>query len=139
MSSYKQIGDACGGLIEVSKSKMRKIDLIEVRLKIRYKYTWFIPTQVNITDSKGNIFMVQTISYPEGRWFKERNANIHGSFTRQVVLEFNEFDFEAEKYSFMGFVATPLEKREKKPKKAHKNSQNSNERPTISNSPDSTF
>uniref|UniRef100_A0A9I9CG13 Uncharacterized protein n=1 Tax=Cucumis melo TaxID=3656 RepID=A0A9I9CG13_CUCME len=102
---------------------MRKSDLIEVRLKIRHNYISFIPAQINITNSKGNIFTVQTVSFTEGRWFKERNANIHGSFTRQAALEFNEFDFEAEKYSFMGFVATPPEKKDKKPKKSLKHSQ----------------
>ncbi|KAA0040709.1 hypothetical protein E5676_scaffold4170G00120 [Cucumis melo var. makuwa] len=138
MSTYKQIGDACGGLVEVSKSTMRKTYLIEVRLKIRHNYTRLILAQINITDNKNNIFTVQTISYTEGRWFKERNANIHGSFTRQAALKFNEFDFEAKQYSFMRFTATPPKKEEKKPKKTQKNSRNSNERPSISNSLDST-
>ncbi|KAA0047508.1 putative amidohydrolase ytcJ [Cucumis melo var. makuwa] len=120
MNSYRQIGDACGGLVEVSKSTMRKTDLIEVRLKIRHNYTGFIPAQINIKDSKGNIFTIQTVSFTEERWFKERNANIHSYFTRQAALEFNEFDFEAEKYSFMGFVVTPPKKKDKKLKKTLK-------------------
>lgn len=80
-------------------------------------------------DDKGNIFTIHIVSYFEGSWFKERNANIHGSFTRQATLEFDEFDFEAKKYSFMGFVVIPVEKKSRKQKKPPKNDQNSNKRP----------
>uniref|UniRef100_A0A9I9CIE9 Uncharacterized protein n=1 Tax=Cucumis melo TaxID=3656 RepID=A0A9I9CIE9_CUCME len=117
---------------------MRKTDLIEVRLKIRHNYTGFIPAQINIMNSKGNISTFQTVSYTEGRWFKKRNANIHGSFNKQVALEFNEFDFKAEKYSFMRFVVIPPEKKDKKQRNPHKQNRNSNKRLAILNSLDST-
>lgn len=59
--------------MEVSKSiTWRKTDLIEIKLKIRDNYIGIIPTQVTFNDAKDNIFTVQTISYSEGRWFKEK-------------------------------------------------------------------
>lgn len=38
-----KFGCACGGLVEVSKSTLRKTGLIEVRLKVRHSYIGFLP------------------------------------------------------------------------------------------------
>lgn len=64
MNPFKQIGDACNGLVEISKATWRKTDLIiDNRLKVKENYTEFILAQISVIDEKGTSHTVETISF----------------------------------------------------------------------------
>ena len=102
-SSFYQIGEACGGFVEVAKNT--RLDLFEADIKIKYNYMGFIPAFVRIADEEGNHFTIQTIVQAEGKWLKERNPRIHGTFTNEAAKNFNEFKQDYEQYQFLDYIA----------------------------------
>ncbi|KAA0062230.1 hypothetical protein E6C27_scaffold321G00310 [Cucumis melo var. makuwa] len=132
------IGDACRGLLEVSKSTMRKADLIEARLKIKHNYTGFISAQINITNSKGNIFTIHTVSYTEGRWGNDGRLKfvISGQMDKgKGIMVFN--DSQEEKANFLKrknikplkinpLKGTYFQKKKKSPRKIYRVKNNHN-------------
>ena len=74
---------------------------------MKENYIGFIPSQISITDEKGTSHSVQTISFTEGRWVRERNVSIHGTFSSKAVRNFDEHNLEAEKYNVKGSFAYP--------------------------------
>uniref|UniRef100_A0A9I9D6L4 DUF4283 domain-containing protein n=1 Tax=Cucumis melo TaxID=3656 RepID=A0A9I9D6L4_CUCME len=104
-NTFKQISDACGGFLAVSKETREKIDIIETNIKIRLNYTGFVSAIINIIDEDGNRFLIQTVVHAEARWLIERNPCIHGTFSTQAADSFDEFDPSAEQYVFIRNVA----------------------------------
>lgn len=62
---------------------------------------------IGFSNDKGNQFLVQSVAISEGRWIIERNPNIHGTFTREATMVFDEFDPEMENYCFIENIAVP--------------------------------
>lgn len=104
MNTFKEIGNACGGLLEVSKETWEKFEITKGKIKIRNKYTRFIPATISISDKKGNRFLVQIVIVSEMRWLIERNPKIHGMFSREAAMEYDEFNSEKESYCFIGNI-----------------------------------
>lgn len=105
LNTIKQIGETCGGFIEVARETIEKSELIEGLIKIKDNYTGFIPANIRITDEKGDEFIVHSVTHTDGRWLRERNPKIHGSFTKRAAEKFNKFKFDAEQYFFKGNIA----------------------------------
>lgn len=77
--------NACGGFIDVAKETRERSDL---------NYTTFVPATININDRDRNRLLVQIA---EGTWLIiERNPRIHGTFSRQAAVSFDEFNPRAE-------------------------------------------
>lgn len=94
-STFKQIREACGGSLVVAKDTRDKIDIIEANIKVHFNYTGFILATIIIIDDEGNRFLVHSIFHSEGRWLIERNPRIHGTFSREAVVLFDEFNPKA--------------------------------------------
>uniref|UniRef100_A0A9I9CIB0 DUF4283 domain-containing protein n=1 Tax=Cucumis melo TaxID=3656 RepID=A0A9I9CIB0_CUCME len=109
MQTFQQIGKACGGLIKVAEEAKASKNLIEVKLKIRYNYSGFLPTNIKIFDEKGNRFNIQTVSHSEGKWLIERNVQLHGTFKRQATTIFDEYNPDSEQFFFDGADAISLD------------------------------
>ncbi|KAA0037444.1 hypothetical protein E5676_scaffold808G00040 [Cucumis melo var. makuwa] len=105
MTTFQQIGKACGGLIKVAEETRSAKNLIEARIKVRYNYSAFLPANVRIFDNEGNKFSVQVVTHPEGKWLIERNVRLHGTFKRQAAATFDDFNPESEQFFFEGMEA----------------------------------
>ncbi|KAA0045139.1 hypothetical protein E6C27_scaffold30G001380 [Cucumis melo var. makuwa] len=105
MTTFQQIGKACGGLIKVAEETKSAKNLIEARIKVRYNYSGFLPANVRIFDNEGNKFSIQVVTHPEGKWLIERNVRLHGTFKRQAAATFDDFNPESEQFFFEGMEA----------------------------------
>lgn len=102
INTFKQIGNACGGFLEVARCTWRKLDLIDATIKVKDNFCGFIPTFVIFTDDEGAQFTIQTVVPMIGKWLVCRNPKIHGSFTREAARNFDEFDDSTESFTFRG-------------------------------------
>ncbi|KAA0044557.1 hypothetical protein E6C27_scaffold46G003060 [Cucumis melo var. makuwa] len=100
LNTFIQIGEACGGFIDAAPESVNKIELTEALIKVKENYTGFLPAFIQIHDEEGHVFIIQTVTHPEGRWLRERNPSIHGSFTKTAAENFNEFNPYAEQFTF---------------------------------------
>ncbi|KAA0039949.1 hypothetical protein E5676_scaffold266G00990 [Cucumis melo var. makuwa] len=100
LNTFIQIGEACGGFIDAAPESINKLELTEALIKVKENYTGFLPAFIQIHDEEGQDFIVQTITHPEGKWLRERNPSVHGSFTKSAAEKFNEFNPYAEQYTF---------------------------------------
>lgn len=66
MNTFTHIGNACGGLIELERETRDKFDIIEIMINVRFNYTGFIPSTINIIDSEE----IGSLSKP---WFIQRD------------------------------------------------------------------
>uniref|UniRef100_A0A9I9CCC9 DUF4283 domain-containing protein n=1 Tax=Cucumis melo TaxID=3656 RepID=A0A9I9CCC9_CUCME len=100
LNTFIQIGEACGGFIDAAPESVNKIELTEALIKVKENYTGFLPAFIQIHDEEGHVFIIQTVTHPEGRWMRERNPSIHDSFTKTAAENFNEFNSYAEQFTF---------------------------------------
>ncbi|KAA0051807.1 hypothetical protein E5676_scaffold609G00990 [Cucumis melo var. makuwa] len=110
LESFIQIGDACGGFIEVAKETRELTDLIEASIRVKDNYSSFIPTFIKLVDKEEQSFIIQVIVKAEEKWHMERNPSIHGTFTREAARRFDEFNLNCEQYFFEGNLAILSEK-----------------------------
>lgn len=108
-NTFIQIGNVCGGFIEVAKHTWRKLDIIEASIKIKENYSGFIPASISILDENGVPFTVQTVAPAIGKWLVCRNPKVHGTFSRDAAKKFDEYDVTSESYLFRGNSACPPE------------------------------
>lgn len=107
MNTFYQIGEACGGFLKVSSKTKEGKDLVESKIKIKYKYLGFILANIRITNGTGNSFIVQTVAHADEKWLSKRNVQRHDTFKRQAAANFNEYNLEAEQYNFGKNEALP--------------------------------
>uniref|UniRef100_A0A9I9CJ01 DUF4283 domain-containing protein n=1 Tax=Cucumis melo TaxID=3656 RepID=A0A9I9CJ01_CUCME len=110
LESFTQIGDACGGFIEVAKETRELTDIIEASIRIKDNYSGFIPAFIKLFDKEEHSFIIQVIVKTEGKWHLERSPSIHGTFTREAAKRFDEFNLNSEQYFFEDNLAISLEK-----------------------------
>ncbi|KAA0040039.1 hypothetical protein E6C27_scaffold366G00060 [Cucumis melo var. makuwa] len=110
LESFIQIGDACGGFVEVAKETRELTDIFEASIKIKDNYTGFIPAYIKLFDKEEHSFIVQVIVKTEGKWHRERSPSIHGTFTREAAKRFDEFNMNSEQYLFEDNFAVSPEK-----------------------------
>ncbi|KAA0065895.1 hypothetical protein E5676_scaffold259G00540 [Cucumis melo var. makuwa] len=65
--TFIQIGNACRGFLDVAKETKTRKNLVEARIKIRYNYSSFIPTNISIKDDNGHLFFVQAVTHENGK------------------------------------------------------------------------
>ncbi|TYK04254.1 mitotic spindle checkpoint protein mad1 [Cucumis melo var. makuwa] len=65
MIVFSQIGEACGGFIEVALETADKKELTEALIKVRDNYTRFIPAFIKIHDEERNEYIVHTVTQKE--------------------------------------------------------------------------
>ncbi|TYK24535.1 hypothetical protein E5676_scaffold266G00770 [Cucumis melo var. makuwa] len=110
LESFIQIGDACGGFVEVAKETRELTDIFEASIKIKDNYSGFIPAYIKLFDKEEHSFIVQVIVKTEGKWHRERSPSIHGTFTREAAKRFDEFNMNSEQYLFEDNFAVSPEK-----------------------------
>lgn len=98
MDNFMQIGDASGGFIDVARETKDMIEIIEASIRIKDNYFAFILAFVCLFDKKGKSHTIQIIVQAEGKWHLERNPRIYGSFTREVAINFDEYNMDCEQY-----------------------------------------
>lgn len=109
MKTFTQVGDVCGGFVDVSKNSTRKLDLYEAVIKVKDNFCGFIPTTVRIADDKGGQFSIRIVTPEKGKWLVCRNPKVHGTFTREAALEYDEFDAKSESFVFRGNEACTVQ------------------------------
>ena len=77
MNSFTHIGHVWGVSWKSVKVTREKMDIGEVKIKVKHNYTSFIPALINIINEIENRYIVQTVIQMERRWLVERNARIH--------------------------------------------------------------
>ncbi|TYK29576.1 hypothetical protein E5676_scaffold655G001820 [Cucumis melo var. makuwa] len=110
LNTFIQIGEAYGGFIDAAPESVNKLELTEALIKVKENYTGFLPAFIQIHDEEGHDFIIQTVTHPKGKWLRERNPSIHGSFTKTAAENFNEFNPYAEQYTFrrnLAVIAKP--------------------------------
>ncbi|KAA0035766.1 hypothetical protein E6C27_scaffold403G00440 [Cucumis melo var. makuwa] len=105
IDTFLQIGNSSEGLLEVEKATMNMDNLIEAKIKVRYNYSGFILATIRIKDKDVHFFVVHTVTICSGKWLAKRDVKIHGSFKRQVAIEFDKFNSKAEQFNFTGDLA----------------------------------
>ncbi|KAA0044333.1 hypothetical protein E6C27_scaffold46G00570 [Cucumis melo var. makuwa] len=110
LESFIQIGDACGGFMEVAKETRELTDLIEASIRVKDNYSGFIPAFIKLFDKEERSFITQVIVKTKGKWHLERNPSIHGTFTREAARRFDEFNLNSEQYFFEDNLAISPEK-----------------------------
>nr|ADN33672.1 hypothetical protein [Cucumis melo subsp. melo] len=110
LESFVQIGDACGGFMEVAKETRELTDLIEASIRVKDNYSGFIPAFIKLIDKEERSYIIQVIVKTEGKWHLGRNPSIHGTFTREAARRFDEFNLNSEQYFFEGNLAISPEK-----------------------------
>lgn len=94
----------------MASDTIEKVDLVDAVIKVKDNYSSFIPTTTGLIDEDGNRFLIQIVTHSEGRWLKERNPRIHGSFTRKAAENFYEFNLKVEQFVFDGCAVVITEK-----------------------------
>lgn len=105
MGSFMQIGDACCRFIDVACETKDMTEIIEASIRIKDNYSGFISTFVCLFDKKGESHTIKTVVQAEGKWNFERNPRIHGSFTIEAAINFDEFNMDCKQYQFKGNLA----------------------------------
>lgn len=67
LDSFIQIGDVCGGYIDVAREIRDMNEIIEASIRIKDTYTGFIRAFINLFDKKGKNYIVQTLVQAEGK------------------------------------------------------------------------
>ncbi|KAA0055626.1 cleavage and polyadenylation specificity factor subunit 1 [Cucumis melo var. makuwa] len=67
LESFIQIGDACGGFIDVARETREFTDLLEASIRIKDNYSGFILAFIKLFDKKGQSFIIQVIAQAEGK------------------------------------------------------------------------
>lgn len=67
---------------EVSIFRWRKTDIVEACIKIKKNYSGFISTTINISDAKGDPFLIHLVASTEEDACSEEISRIHGTFTK---------------------------------------------------------
>lgn len=120
MFAFTQIGEARGGFIEATREAVDKMELIKALINVQDNYTGFISANIRIFDEEECEYNVHTVINTEGKWLRERNPRIHGSFTRKAAENFDEFNLQAEQFTFKGNIAVVDEKHRWKPPRTEK-------------------
>ncbi|TYK10331.1 hypothetical protein E5676_scaffold367G00030 [Cucumis melo var. makuwa] len=116
----KEIGEARGGFIEATREAVDKMELIKALINVQDNYTGFISANIRIFDEEECEYNVHTVINTEGKWLRERNPRIHGSFTRKAAENFDEFNLQAEQFTFKGNIAVVDKKHRQKPPRTEK-------------------
>lgn len=66
IQTFRKIGEAYGGFIDVGSKTWNKLDLIEAQIKIQENYCGFVPANIQIEDEEGNTFIVSTVTRANG-------------------------------------------------------------------------
>lgn len=61
MDSFIQIGDACGGFIDIAHETKDMTEIIEASIRIKDNCTGFIPTFIELFENSRKSHIVQTI------------------------------------------------------------------------------
>lgn len=66
LESFLQIGDACGGYIDVARKTREQSDLIEASIRIKDNYSGFILAFIKLFDKKGRVTLFNLLLKQKG-------------------------------------------------------------------------
>lgn len=107
---FKQIGEACGGFENVGRrNTWLKLDLTEAWIRVKDNYCGFVLALNYITDEQGRSYPITTVTLANGKWFTSKHPKIHGSFKRDVEVNFIPDDPMSECFFFQGAASPPTQ------------------------------
>lgn len=107
MKTFSQIINVCEGFLQMNSNIKLGLNLIKAKINIKYNYSDLLSTCIRITNDLGDNFTIQTISHTQGKWLIKINLRKHGTFKSQAATNFDEFNPNAEQFTFIGSEALP--------------------------------